>query len=138
MDDDIHIQIAPFMTKFPCYFNLCSSSNLALSNVIQYNHTKKITSLALCQSEKYLQNSLIVLSVSQQYCTIICYRHAAKNAITPATLTPAHTPCVFLIDPHTAILHLMIALILLLLIPFETPFPMMSGVSHHCHHLRLI
>ena len=50
-----------------------SSSNLAPSNVILHNHTFKITSLASCQSKKHLQNSLFVLPLSQQYCTIICH-----------------------------------------------------------------
>ena len=40
--------------------------------VIQHNHTFKITSLVSCQRKKHLQNSLFVLPLSQQYCTIIC------------------------------------------------------------------
>ena len=35
-------------------------------------NTFKITSLASCQSKKHLQNSLFVLPLPQQYCTIIC------------------------------------------------------------------
>ena len=38
------------------------------SNIITF----KITSLASCQSKKHLQNSLFVLPLPQQYCTIIC------------------------------------------------------------------
>ena len=34
--------------------------------------TLKITSLASCQSKKHLLNSLFVLPLPQQYCTIIC------------------------------------------------------------------
>ena len=41
------------------------------------NHILKITSLASCQSKKHLQNSLFVLPLPQQYCTIICHWHAA-------------------------------------------------------------
>ena len=40
---------------------------------IKLNHTLKITSLASCQSKKRLQNSLFVLPLPQQYCTIICH-----------------------------------------------------------------
>ena len=39
----------------------------------KYNHTFKITSLASCKSKKHLQNSLFVLPLPQQYCTIICH-----------------------------------------------------------------
>ena len=35
--------------------------------------TFKVTSLASCQSKKHLQNSLFVLPLPQQYCTIICH-----------------------------------------------------------------
>ena len=51
----------------------CSSSNLAPSKVVLFNHTFKITSLAYCQSMKHLQNSLFVLPLSQKYCSIICH-----------------------------------------------------------------
>ena len=57
--------------------HLHSLSNLAPSKVIQYNHTLKITSLTSCQSKKHLQNSLFVLPLPQQFCTIICQCHAA-------------------------------------------------------------
>ena len=33
----------------------------------------KVTSLASCQSKKHIQNSLFVLPLPQQYCTIICH-----------------------------------------------------------------
>ena len=33
----------------------------------------KITSLASCQCKKHIQNSLFVLPLPQQYCTIICH-----------------------------------------------------------------
>ena len=39
--------------------------------------TLKITSLASGQSKKHLQNSLLVLPLPQQYCTIICHWHGA-------------------------------------------------------------
>ena len=50
---------------------------LRLPKSSMYNHTFKITSLASCQSKKHLQNSLFVLPLPQQYCTIICHWHAA-------------------------------------------------------------
>ena len=50
---------------------------LRLTKSSSINHTLKITSLASCQSKKHLQNSLFVLPLPQQYCTIICHWHAA-------------------------------------------------------------
>ena len=56
-----------------------------------------------------------------------------KSHHTPATLAPAHTPCLLSIDLHTVRQHLVIAHFLLL--PLSgTLFQMMSGVPHHCHH----
>ena len=57
---------------------------------------------------------------------------------TPASLAPAHTPCLFSIDLHTILQHLVIVHFLLLLILYGTLFQMMSGVPHHCHHLSLV
>ena len=45
-------------------------------------NTHKFTSMASCQSKKHLQNSLFVLPLPQQYCTIICHRYAAEKVIT--------------------------------------------------------
>ena len=53
---------------------------------------------------------------------------------TPATLAPAHTPCLFSIDLHTVRQHLVIVHFLLLLLLSGTLFQMMSDMSHHCHH----
>ena len=57
---------------------------------------------------------------------------------TPSTLAPAHTPCLFSIDPHTVRQHLVIVHFPLLLLLSRTLFQMMSGVPHHCHHLSLV
>ena len=57
---------------------------------------------------------------------------------TPATLAPAHTPCLFSVDLHTIRQHLVIVHFLLLLLLSGTLFQMMSGVPHHCHHLSLV
>ena len=57
---------------------------------------------------------------------------------TPATLAPAHTPCLFSIDLHTVRQHLVIVHFLLLFLLSGTLFQMMSGVPHHCHHLSLV
>ena len=57
-----------------------------------------------------------------------------KSHCTPATLAPAHTPCLFSIDLHTLRQHLVIVHFLLLLLLSGTLFQMMSGVPHHCHH----
>ena len=56
---------------------------------------------------------------------------------TPATLAPAHTPCLFSLDQHTVRQHLVIVHFLLLLLLSGTLFQMMSGVPHHSHHLSL-
>ena len=95
--------------------------------------------MASCQSKKHLQNNLFVLPLPQQYCTIICRWHAAvKFLSTPATLAPAHTPCLFSIDLHTVRQHLVIVLFIFLLLLSGTLFEMISGVPHHCHHLSLV
>ena len=61
-----------------------------------------------------------------------------KSHCTPATLAPAHTPCLFSIDMHTVRQHLVIFHFLLLLLLSGTVFQMMSSVPHHCHHLSLV
>ena len=61
-----------------------------------------------------------------------------KSHCTPATLAPAHTPCLFSIDLHTVRQHLVIVHFLLLLLLPGTLFQMMSGVPHHSHHLSLV
>ena len=61
-----------------------------------------------------------------------------KSHHTPATLAPAHTPCLFSIGKHTAKQHLVIARFPLLHLLFGTLFLMMSGVPHHCHHISLV
>ena len=60
-----------------------------------------------------------------------------RKPFTPATLAPAHTPCLFSMDQHTVRQHLVIVHFLLLLLS-GTLFQMMSGVPHHCHHLSLV
>ena len=60
-----------------------------------------------------------------------------KSHHTPATNAPAHTPCLFSIDLHTIRQHLVIAHFPLLFIMSGTLFLMISGESHHCHHLCL-
>ena len=57
---------------------------------------------------------------------------------TPASLLPAHTPCLFSIDQHTVRQYLVIVHIILLFPLSGTLFQMMSGVPHHCHHLILV
>ena len=80
----------------------------------------------------------------------LCYLHTAvlhhhmslacgiESHCTPATLAPAHTPCLFSIDLHTVRQHLVIVHFLLLLLLYGTLFQMMSGVPHHCHNLSLV
>ena len=73
-------------------------------------------------------------STAPSYVLIYCI----KSHCTPATLAPAHTPCLFSIDLHTVRQHLVIVHFLLLLLLSGTLFQMMSGVPHHCHHLSLV
>ena len=71
-------------------------------------------------------------SIARTYVTGI------ESHCTPATLAPAHTPCLFSIDLHTVRQHLVIVHFLLLLLLSGTLFQIMSGVPHHCHHLNLV
>ena len=85
-------------------------------------------------------------------CKIACFCYHCHSSTAPsyvtdmlhrkplhiyATLAPSHTPCHFSIDLHTARQHLVIVHFLLLLLLSATPFQMISGVPHHCHHLSL-
>ena len=75
--------------------------------------------------------------------TVVLHHHLSltcciKSHCTPATLAPAHTPCLFSIDLHTVRQHLVIVHFILLLLLSGTLFQMISGVPHHCHHLRLV
>ena len=53
-----------------------------------------------------------------------------KSHHTPASLAPAHAPCLFSIDLHTVRQHLVIVHFLLLLLLYGTLFQMMLGVPH--------
>ena len=61
-----------------------------------------------------------------------------KSHRTLASLETAHTPCLFSRDLHTVRQQLVIVNFLLLLLLSGTPFQMMTGVSHHCHHLSFV
>ena len=71
-------------------------------------------------------------------CLCHCLTCCIKSHCTPATLAPAHTPCLFSIDLHTVRQHLVIVHFLLLPLLSGTLFQMMSSVPHHCHHLSLV
>ena len=60
---------------------LYRSRNLTHSKVNLHNHTFEMTSLASSESKKQLQNRLFVLSLLQQYCTIIYHRYAAEKVV---------------------------------------------------------
>ena len=74
-------------------------------------------------------------SVTNHHMSLRC---CIKSHCTPATLAPAHTPCLFSIDLHTVRQRLVIVHFLLLLLLSGTLFQMMSDVPHHCHHLSLV
>ena len=84
---------------------------------------------------KKLVCATTVTAVLHHHMSLTCCR---KRHHTPATFAPAHTPCLFSIDLHTARQHLVIVHFLLLLLLSGTLFQMMSGVSHHCHHISLV
>ena len=77
-------------------------------------------------------------SILHHYMSLACCIESHCTPATPATLAPAHTPCLFSIDLHTVRQHLVIVHFLLLLLLSGTLFQMMSGVPHHCHHLSLV
>ena len=77
----------------------------------------------------------LATAVLHHQMSLICCKESHH---TPATLAPAHTPCIFSIDLHTARQHLMIIHFSLLLVLSGTLFQMMSGVPHHCHHLIIV
>ena len=79
--------------------------------------------------------STTVTAVLHHHMSLIC---CIKSHCTPATLAPAHTPCLFSIDLHIVRQHLVIVHFLLLLLLSGTLFQMMSGVPHHSHHLSLV
>ena len=85
----------------------------------QHSHTFIITSLASCSSKEHLQNSL------RHHMSLICRRRIHH---TPATIAPAHAPCLFSMDLHTVRKHLMIAPFILFLL-FGTLFQMKSGCA---------
>ena len=73
-------------------------------------------------------------SVLHHHMLMTCCR---KRHRTSATLTPAHTPCLFSIDLHTVRQHLVIARFPLLLLLSGTLSKTMLGVPHRCHYLCL-
>ena len=74
-----------------------------------------------------------VAAVLNHHMSLICCTKSRHN---PATLAPAHTPCVFSIDLHTVRQHLVIAHFILLL--SGTLIQMIFAVPNHCHHLCLV
>ena len=74
-------------------------------------------------------------SSTAPYLSLTC---CIKSHHTPASLAPAHTPCLISLDLHTVRQHLVIVHFLLLLLLYETLFKMMSCVPHYYHHLSLV
>ena len=88
-------------------------------------------------SDQNIESNEFILGKHYPIRTYMSLTCCIKSHCTPATLTPAHTPCLFSIDLHTVRQHLVIVHFLLLLLLSGTLFQMMSGVPHHCHHLSL-
>ena len=84
---------------------------------------------------KWLVCATTATAVLHHHISLTC---CIESHCTPATLAPAHTPCLFSIDLHTVRQHLVIGRLHLLLLLSGTLFQMMSGVSHHRHHLSLV
>ena len=80
-------------------------------------------------------NSSTATAVLQHHMLLTC---CMKCHRTPATLAPAHAPCLFSIDLYSVRQHMAIVHFLLLLLLSGTLFQMMSDVPHYCHHLSLV
>ena len=91
-----------------------------------------------CAAPSYVLSGEIALNNNHYYYYYVSLTCCIKIHCTPATLAPAHTPCLFSIDLHTVRQHLVIVHFILLLLLSGTLFQMMSGVPHHCHHLSLV
>ena len=103
----------------------------ALSNAVcLHNVFFFLSSFAIDFCKCFLFSCFVLVHMSLTCCI--------KSHCTPATLAPAHTPCLFSIDLHTVRQHLVIVHFLLLLLLSGTLFQMMSGVPHHSHHLSLV
>ena len=85
--------------------------------------------------KKWIVCATTATAVLHHHTSLTC---SIESHRTPESLAPAHTPCLFSIDLHTVGQHLVIVHFLLLLLLSGTLFQMMSDVSHHCHHLRLV
>ena len=124
-----HLQrIQNYSTKIILHLPKSSSITIHLKSLhwlpVKVRSTYKIACLCYhCHS-----------STAPSYVTDMLHRKPLHTA----TLTPAHTPCIFSIDLHTVRQHLVIDRLPLLLLLSGTPFQMMSGVPHHCHHLSLV
>ena len=104
----------------------------ALSNAVCLYNAYFCTYKALT---KQLVCATTATAVLHHHMSLTC---CIKSHCTPATLAPAHTPCLFSMNLHTVRQHLVIVHFLLHLLLSGTLFQMMSGVPHHCHHLSLV
>ena len=108
--------------------NLCDSPQ-QMKVLVGNSSTVSIIGCVLCPIMFVTANNVIY------HMSLTC---CIKSHCTPATLAPAHTPCLFSIDLHTVRQHLVIVHFLLLPLLSGTLFQMMSSVPHHCHHLSLV
>ena len=123
-----HVNIQNYAARVILHLSMSSSITIHLKSLhwlpVKVRYTYNIACLCYhCHS-----------STAPSYVTDMLH----KSHCTPATLAPAHTPCLFSIDLHTVRQHLVIVHFLLLLLLSGTLFQMMSGVPHHCHHLNLV
>ena len=114
---------------------------------IQNYVARVIFRLPILSSIATLLKSLYLLPVkarSTYKIPCLCYHYhmsltlCRKSHQTPTTLAPAHAPCLFSMYQHTVRQHLVIVRFPLLLLLYETLFPMMSDVLHHNRHLILV
>ena len=82
---------------------------------------------------KFIVCATTVTTVLHHHMSLTC---CIECHCTPATLAPAHTPCLLSIDLHAVRQHLVIDHFRLLL--SGNLFQMISGVPHHCHHISLV
>ena len=124
----VHSGVHQCSVLCPMLFTICIKPLSAIidSHSITHHSFSDDLQLQMSAPPNRISDLLLLHHVSLTCCI--------ENHRTPATLAPAHTPCLFSIVLHTLRQHLVIVHFLLLLLSGSL-FKMMSGVPHLCHHL---
>ena len=122
-----------------CNSLLFGSTNDVTSHLQRIQNYAARVIFRLCHLVIHLKSHWLPVKVRSTYkIALTVFIVTLHKKCTPATLAPAHTPCLFSIDLHIVRQHLVIVHFLLLLLLSGTLFQMMSGVPHHSHHLSLV